>query len=238
MLKRRFYLTVQAKGGSGKSMLIYLYALKNEYNSRAYFIDLDSSVKSSLQQLKFIQGKKPARFALMNLCDDRNRIDRQLLFEKFQEQSLTDYDEYFFDMGAPESDQFPSLFSDYTIEEFKQVEDEINVTFIFNVVVAGGGAYEACTTYLKKLSDLIRGSFEINIYVNQNTFTNHALLIDDLKAFAAKRKTEITSIKFFGDFDNTTSPHKNILRYIQDGRGMEAYKFIEKIKILKELSKI
>jgi hypothetical protein len=31
---------------------------------------------------------------------------------------------------------------------------------------------------------------------------------------------------------------KNILRSIEQGRGMEAFAFIEKIKILKELSKI
>ena len=54
---KQFHFNVQAKGGSGKSMLTYLQALKNETSQRSYFIDLDSSVKTSLQQLKFLQGK-------------------------------------------------------------------------------------------------------------------------------------------------------------------------------------
>lgn len=52
------------------------------------------------------------------------------------------YEEFFLDFGAPESEQFTSLFSkDYTIEEFKQIADELDVEFIFNIVVAGGSSY-------------------------------------------------------------------------------------------------
>ena len=91
---KQFQFNVQAKGGSGKSMLTYLQALKNETNQRSYFIDLDSSVKTSLQQLKFLQGKTPPRFAIMNLLDSRDKIDRQLLFENLMELSHKDYDEF------------------------------------------------------------------------------------------------------------------------------------------------
>ncbi len=93
-----------------------------------------------------MHGKKPTRFATVDLLDNRAKIDRQLLFEKLAEESQKDYDSFYLDFGAPESDQLPSLFSkDYTIQEFKQVQDELDAKFIFNVVIAGGGAYEACT---------------------------------------------------------------------------------------------
>lgn len=236
---KQFQFNVQAKGGSGKSMLTYLQALKNETNQRSYFIDLDSSVKTSLQQLKFLQGKTPPRFAIMDLLDNRDKIDRQLLLENIMELSLKDYDDFYLDFGAPESDQLPSLFSkDYSIEEFKMIECELCTEFIFNIVVAGGGAYEGCTRYLQKLAGLLRGEFAVNIYVNQSTFVNHMHLVDEITAFAKLKKNEINAVKFYGDFDNTTSPHKNILRSIEQGKGMEAFAFIEKIKILKELSKI
>ena len=236
---KQFQFNVQAKGGSGKSMLTYLQALKNETNQRSYFIDLDSSVKTSLQQLKFLQGKTPRRFALMNLLDNRDKLDRQLLFENLMELSHKDYDEFYLDFGAPESDQLPSLFSkDYSIEEFKQIESELSAQFIFNIVVAGGGAYEGCTSYLQKLSALLDGGCPVNIYINQSTFINHAHLVDEITAFAKARKNEINAVRFFGDFDNTTSPHKNILRSIEQGKGIDAFAFVEKIKILKELSKI
>src|ERR1039457_2408048 len=236
---KQFQFNVQAKGGSGKSMLTYLQALKNETNQGTYFIDLDSSVQTSRQQLKFLQGKKPARFAMMNLLDGRDKLDRQLLFENLLELCGKDYDAFYLDFGAPESDQLPSLFSkDYSVEEFKQIESELSSEFIFNIVVAGGGAYEGCTAYLKKLSGLLAGAFVVNIYINQSTFVNHTHLIHEIEAFANGRKNEITAVKFFGDFDITTSPHKNILFSIEQGKGMEAYFFVEKIKILKELSKI
>ncbi len=239
MKQKIFHFNVQSKGGAGKSMLTYLQALKNETNEKSYFVDLDSSVKTSTQQLKFLQGKQPPRFAIMNLLDNREKIDRQLLFENLLELTQKDYDEYYLDLGAPESDQIPSLFSkDYTVEEFKQIQDELNAKFIFNIVVAGGGAYAGCTKFLQKIVDLINGVFEVNIFINQSTFQNHLHLIDELKAFATTKKNKINAVKLFGDFDITTAPHKNILRYIEEGSGMEAYKFVEKIKILKEISKI
>lgn len=236
---KQFQFNIQAKGGSGKSMLTYLQALKNETNPRSYFIDLDSSVKTSVQQLKFLQGKKPSRFATMNLLDSRDKIDRQLLFENLVELSQKDYDEFYLDFGAPESDQLPSLLSkDYSIEEFKQIESELSARFVFNIVVAGGGAYEGCTNYLQKLCGLLYGVFEVNIYINESTFINHVHLVDEIIAFAKASGNKISAVKRFGDFDNSTSPHKNILRSIEQGRGMEAFVFIEKIKILKELNKI
>lgn len=236
---KQFIFNTQAKGGSGKSMLTYLLALKNESNEKSYFIDLDSSVKTSTQQLKFLQGKQPARFAVMNLLDSRDKIDRQLLFENLLELSQKEYNEFYFDFGAPESDQLPSLFSkDYSIEEFKQIQDELKSKFIFNVIVAGGGAYEACTNYLQKIVDLVNGVFEVNIYINQATFLNHQYLVEELKTYAGVKINKIHSVNLFGDFDTTTAPHKNILNIIEKGKGIEAYVFVEKIKILKEISKI
>ncbi|MDQ2719706.1 MAG: hypothetical protein M3Z26_08115 [Bacteroidota bacterium] len=58
---KQFQFNIQAKGGSGKSMLTYLQALKNETNQVTFFVDLDSSVQTSRQQLKFLQGKKTGK---------------------------------------------------------------------------------------------------------------------------------------------------------------------------------
>lgn len=235
---KNFNFILQSKGGSGKSLLTYLLALKNEQNESAYFIDFDSSVKSSSQQLKFLQGKKPSRFAVLSLLDDRDKIDRQLLFDYFLELSKRKYDDFYFDFGAPESDQFPSLFTkDYNADEFKQIEQELQVNFIFNIVLAGGSAYEPCTTFLKRIVDALNGMFTINIYINKETFQNHTHLIEEINKYAHLNREQL-NVKAFGDFDVTTSPHKNILKKIEEGRGMDAYAFVEKIKITKELSNL
>lgn len=233
---QRFQFNIQAKGGAGKSMLTYLQALKQQDNDRAYFVDFDSSVKSSCQQLKFLQGKTPSRFATMSLLDQREKLDRQLLFENLYELSQKDYDCFYLDFGAPESDQLPSLFSkDYTIEEFKEVQDQLNAQFIFNVVIAGGSAYEPCTQYLQRITLLNKDLFEVNLYINESTFAGTPGLIKELMAFG---KNHVSTIRQYGDFDITTAPHRSILQKISEGRGIEAYEFIEKIKMQKEVSKI
>ncbi len=236
---QQFQFNIQAKGGAGKSMLTYLQALQQQDNERAYFVDFDSSVKSSCQQLKFLQGKTPSRFATMSLLDQREKLDRQLLFENLHQLSQKDYDLFYLDFGAPESDQLPSLFSkDYTIEEFKEIQDQLNARFILNIVIAGGSAYEPCTHYLQKVSNLNKGVFELNMYINESTFTGSSHLIDELIHFGAVAENQVNDIKLYGDFDITTAPHKSILQKISEGKGLEAYQFIERIKMQKELSKI
>lgn len=235
---KQFYFNLQSKGGVGKSMLTYLLALKNENNEQSYFCDVDSSVKSSTQQLKFLQGKTPPRFAVINLLDARNKIDRQLLFDNLMLLVQKDYQDYYLDFGAPESTEFPSLFSsDYTIEEFKQIAGELDARFIFNIVIAGGSSYEACTNYLQTIVELVKGVFEINIYVNRATFINQHN-IHEIYQYTELNKDFIHSLKPFGDFDNTTAPHKKVLKKIEDGKGLSAYEYVEKIIIHKEINKV
>lgn len=235
---KKFHFNLQSKGGVGKSFLTSLLALKYETDPNVYFVDLDSSVKTSSQQLKFLQGKNPPRFASMNLLDYRNKIDRQLLFENLLLLSQKDYTDFYLDFGAPESTEFPSLFSsDYTIDEFKQIETELSVQFILNIVIAGGSSYDACTTYLQHIIELVKENFEVNLYINQATFINKDK-IEELLIYAQIYKDCISEVKLFGDFDNTTAPHKSILKKIEEGLGMSAYVFVERIKILKEIAKV
>jgi hypothetical protein len=236
---KQMHINVQAKGGAGKSMLTYLQALKHEEDPRTYFVDFDSSVMTSKQQLQFLQKRKPPRFAVLNLLDNRNKIDRQLLFGNLQELSKKDFDTFYLDLGAPESDQLPSLFStDYTIDEFCEIGEMLDCTFIFNVVVAGGGAYQACTSYLSKVANLVDGRFPVIMQINEGTFTSHPYLIGELERFAGENGNNISGVGYFGDFDANTAPHSNILKIISQGLGMEAYQFVERIKIKRELAKI
>lgn len=236
---QQYIFNIQSKGGAGKSMLTYLQALKHQDDQRVFFVDFDSSSRLSTQQLQFLQGKTPPRFAQMGLLDAKDKLDRQLLFENLLELSQKDYDEFYLDFGAPESDQLPALFDkDYTIGEFKTIQDELNAQFIFNIVIAGGSAYRVCTNYLQRITRLVNGVFPVNIYVNQNSFSGMAGLIDELRIYASLSENNISSLKLFGDFDVTADPHKRILRKISEGKGMETYAFVEKINIQREISKI
>ena len=107
---KHFIFNIQSKGGAGKSMLTYLQALKHEDNDKALFVDLDNSTKTSLKQLQFLSTKK--RIAEVSINDNKRRIDREKLFDVIEKlAALEPFDTVFIDFGAPESQQFPSLFN-------------------------------------------------------------------------------------------------------------------------------
>ncbi|MBA4198227.1 MAG: hypothetical protein C0459_11805 [Chitinophaga sp.] len=222
----------------GKSLLTYLIALKNQHTSDVYFLDADSSASSSKKQLKFLQGKTPARFALLNLLDSRGKIDRQLLFENLLSLANKEYIDFYIDFGAPESSEFPLLFTkDFSIEEFKELEHQLNARFVF-IIVISGNAYVECTNYLQKIIAGVNAQIEVNIYLNESTFDNHPELIDEIREYAGKNSNTIQSVKLFADFDLTTSPHKRIFKKIEEGLGIEAYEFVEQLKIKKEINRL
>lgn len=73
-MKKKFFLNIQSKGGSGKSMLTYLQALKNETNEKTCFVDLDSYNKTATQQLKFIGLHSSDRLLQIEMFDNLKKI--------------------------------------------------------------------------------------------------------------------------------------------------------------------
>ncbi len=146
---KTFYFNIQSKGGAGKSMLTYLQALKYETDESVMFVDLDSSTQSSLTQLEFISQK--GRLIRTDIYDRNRKLDRERFIEVIEALNQQPASQFYIDFGAPESEQLPGLFTlDFTIEEFKEIEKELKAKIAFNIVVAGGPAYETCMLYLKK----------------------------------------------------------------------------------------
>lgn len=53
---KQFHFILQAKGGVGKSFLVYLLALKHQSQPGTYFVDVDASTQRSSRQLAFLSG--------------------------------------------------------------------------------------------------------------------------------------------------------------------------------------
>lgn len=238
-MKPVHHFIIQAKGGSGKSMLTALLALKHQDDGTSYFIDLCSAASTSLQQLTFLKGQKPSRFATVKLLDGRNKFDRQMLLEQIIKFNEKGFENYFWDFGATESAGLLALLqNDYTAEDLLQIQQEVGCKFVFNIVMAGGSAYEACTSYLSSMAVALKDFFDIHILINEHSFFNYSNLVDELHTYATNSNGSIHSVQRFGDFDTTTLPHKNILKAIEKGVGMSAFGLIERLKILKELKKL
>lgn len=232
---------VQAKGGTGKSFLAYLFALKQEKNEKALLVDLDSSTQSSKKNLKFLMGRDPVRLIASNLLDDRKKIVRDKLLSTIEGLvSLPeDYEHIYLDFGAPESEQLPALIShDLQPKDLKAFEEHLGVKFVFNIVVAGGTAYVSCTDYLQQLVDLVGSLFETNVIANENTFYNFNHLLEELKVYVEKKGNKNIKYKSFGDIDVSSDVGKAIMVNIEQGKGFDELSFIAKLKMRNELEKI
>jgi hypothetical protein len=235
---KTIYFNIQSKGGAGKSMLTYLQALKNENNEQVAFVDLDSSTKTSKKQLKFIGLKN--RLFEVDIFDSIRKIERERLFQVIEKLNQTEYTDIYIDFGAPESDQLPSLFSiDFSIDEFKLFEKELDVNFVFNVVVAGGTAYISSMEYLKRITELIKGKFDVFVYVNEFTFQNYGYLVEELRTFAKSTKGLIKDVKQYGAIQIDRNSGQIITENIKEGKGIGDYtSFAAKTIIKREIAKL
>ncbi len=237
---KTFYFNVQAKGGAGKSMLTYLQALKNEDNDRVGFVDLDSSTQTSRRQLRFIAAKNEKRLYSIDLFNNHKKIEREKMFQVLEALNTTDFDAIYIDFGAPESEQLPSLLElDFSSGDFKSFEAELDAKFVFNVVVAGGTSYGSSFAYLKKLTGILNGRFEILVYVNEFSFENYPALVEELFAFAGQTGGLVNGVVKFGRIQMDRGSGILITENAREGLGMDSYHgFAARLVIKRELAKI
>jgi hypothetical protein len=235
---KTFEFNIQSKGGAGKSMLTYLQALKHEQDPDALFVDLDSSTKTSVKQLRFIGLKK--RVIEVDMLDRIRKIEREKLFEVLESLQGMPYDHVFIDFGAPESEQLPGLFSiDYTMDEFCGFAQELDAEFRFNVVMAGGTAYRSCFDYLKRITELVEGRFPVTAFVNEYTFQHYEHLIDEIRAFTEATEGLVEAVRPFGDIHTDRNSGQQITDNVKEGRGIGDYRsFAARTIIRRELAKV
>lgn len=234
--KKKINFVIQSKGGSGKSMLTYLLALKQQSNKSVAFIDLDQSTRTSTKQLEFLAEEN--RIFSVSITDSIERIDREKLVEVIQVLSEQDYDEFVVDCGAPESEQLPKLFTlDFDSSMLQELEIEFNTEITFYVVIAGGAAYKSCMTYLQSVVQTISKE-KIVVYYNENTFQN-----DDSQKLLANFQEIMDRQKLkhkpFGNFYVDRSSGKDVINNVTNGLGLESYTgFITKKIIQQEIKKV
>lgn len=236
---KKFYFNIQSKGGAGKSMLTYLQGLKNEKNEKSLFIDLDSSTKTSVKQLTFLKDQK--RIAEVTINDNLKRIDREKLFDVIEKlTSLEQFEEFYIDFGAPESQQLPSLFNfDFTADEFKEFEQSVEAQFVFNIIIAGGASYTSCMHFTEEVVDSLKGKFEIVLWINEHSFINYEALINEVREYAKAQKRNISSVKLFGNIAVDRNSGQSIIESVKQGSGYEGFKgFATRAVIRREIAKI
>lgn len=235
---KTFYFNIQAKGGAGKSMLTYLQALKNEGNDNVAFVDLDNSTKTSIKQLKFLDGTD--RLINSSIIDSLRRVEREKLFGVLEGINKGPWTEYYLDFGAPESEQLPSLFNmDFSAEEFKEFENSIDAQFVFNIVISGGPAYKSCMEYAHIVVKALKGLFTVYLYVNEFSFQNYPGLVKEVETYVSQKKDLVNGFKVFGNISVDRQSGQNILEFVKEGKGFNDYTgFATKTIMKRELQKV
>ena len=105
--------------------------------------------------------------------------------------------------------------------------------------MSGGTSYASTFNYLKNLVGIVKGKFDIVMYLNELTFQNYNLLVDELEEFAKKAKGSISKIIRFGDIHVDRNSGQIITENIRNGMGFESYKsFAAKTIIKREIAKV
>ena len=212
---KKFHFIAQSKGGVGKSLLMYLFALKYGHNHDTLFVDLDSSTESSKNQLSFID---PDNFDMVSLSDDKEALIRDQLISYLEIVSVSRFEQVYFDMGSPESAQLPALIKyDLPMKEFA---DELGFEMIFHIVIAAGTAYKPSVNYLTQMIQTVGADFKIIVWKSITSFRKFPELADELEANCRKLKLEFRQ---FGDFEPGSNLGALILDGARLGYGLKDY---------------
>lgn len=201
---KKIHFIAQAKGGVGKSLLMYLFALKFGHDPSVYFIDLDSSTQTSKNQLKFLAA---TNMEVVQLSNDKDVLVRDRLISYLELVSVSEFDQFFFDLGSPESAQLPALLRyDLPMKEFA---DMLGLEMIFHIVMAGGSAYVPSGQYLDQIGEVAK-EFQINVWKSVTSFRKYPELSKELEAYCQRANYPLYK---FGDFE----PESDLGGQILDG---------------------
>jgi hypothetical protein len=209
---KKFHFIAQSKGGVGKSLLMYLFALKYGHKKDTLFVDLDSSTESSKSQLSFID---PDQFDTVSLSDDKEALVRDQLVSYLEELSLSKFQQVYFDMGAPESAQLPALIKyDLPMKEF------------------AGTAYKPSVNYLTQMMQTVGADFKIIVWKSITSFRKFPELADELEANCQKLGLEFRQ---FGDFEPNSELGGKILDGARLGLSLKDYQPGARMKLRGQL---
>ncbi len=225
---KQLHFIIQAKGGVGKSLLTYLFALTQQNNSGSLFVDVDSSTETSTRQLHFLGDSRTESLSLLN---DKEVLVRDNLISYLESLAESPFETIYFDFGAPESEQLPALLErDVPFLEFL---DELGCEAHFHIVVGGGGAYAPSVAYLQKILKALQEQFKVTVWKSITTFNNFPVLAEELQHNCQVMNL---TLKGFGDFEPSSNLGGQILDGIRKGYKLEEYQTGARLRLKKELN--
>ena len=237
----------QNKGGAGKTTLATLLALmydskgtfapKKEQEaeeglSPVMFVDADNHNYSLSKKQAFLLGKNPSVLRVENLLDTGKRMVRDRFMTSLRDWSELPYEKFYVDLGAGESEELINLLElKYNIDQLKKYADSLGVKIVHNVVISGGSNFTINFDYMKKIVVLNKGVFDLIVWVNEYTFYQQQLLVEEINKYAVTANklipNSVTSVNKFGGFDNHSEITNEIIANLGAGKGYAEYEMIQ-----------
>ena len=225
---KKLHFIAQSKGGVGKSLLMYLMALKNSHKQNCLFVDMDASTFTSKRQLSFVD---PGKLDSVSLLNERAAIQRDNLFLYLDKLSKSPYQEIYIDLGAPESEQLPALIEfDQVQLPLREFADDMDIEF--HIVIGGAGAYNASVEYLLKMVQVVKDDFKITVWESVTGFRKFPELAIEL----AENCQDMGLIfRRFADFEPESYIGIEILSGISKGLALGDYERGPRRRLEREL---
>lgn len=224
---KKLHFIAQSKGGVGKSLLMYLMALKNHHKPGTLFVDMDASTFTSERQLLFLSSEQ---FDKVSLLNERAALERDNLISYLTTLSRSQYQEIYIDMGAPESEQLPALI-EFDIP-LKELADMLEVSIEFHIVIGGAGAYNASVDYLVKMKEVAGSEFKITVWESMTGFRKFPNLAQELEENCERAGL---TVRKFADFEPGSFVGNEILSGVRKGIALEAYEPGPRLRLKREL---
>lgn len=227
-MARKINLTLQGKGGTGKSLYTYLRAL-SEIGSSSLFVDAEGFAKTSSNQLIFLPEERRTTLSIQTTGQSPSKIDLVTFIQSLN--MLSFENEAFIDFGSLETKQILEL--GLQNPDFAPDCDALGPNLHFQIIVAGGGNYQPCEQYLARIFNAQDPWFELSVWKNQGTFSPFLQLSDKLDQTCEKLDLHLSN---FADFDPESYLGGRILNGIINGLGLESYQKGPMLQLKRELN--
>jgi hypothetical protein len=206
---KKIQFIAQSKGGSGKSVLAFLMALKFP---KAKIMDMDVATQTTMNQVAFSSP------TLVPLLNEDGVIDRYLLQEYFIESTRVEYSHIICDLGSSISEQLPLFFKDNDIESLRKLLDGLNISLELLIVVGGANIYKPTMEYLNNIVETIQDKLKIKVIKN-NHFVFHEEQNNQLSEYLLVKGLGLVDLKINGSTNVSTK--KNIEKIMASGNGLD-----------------
>lgn len=208
-MKKKVFIITQSKGGSGKSVLTFMLAVKYE---EAMILDLDDATKTTMKQVAW---REPTHVPFLDR--ETQRIDRGA-FNGFFESIIESKKKLFIaDLGTSVAEQLPKYFALNSVDSIIEILKSSNVDLKIVCVIGGENMFRETMGYAAELIKSTEGKLDITLAHNGR----YPLSVEQESSFvgfSTENNVAITSFDLVKDKGEMA--FRTVANVLREGKGI------------------